>query len=236
MVRLRFRDRADAGRQLALELRDLAKEHPLVLALPRGGVPVAVEVARALGAQLDVWVVRKIGVPWQPELGIGAIAEGGAVFISRELIEPVGLTGLELATVTESKRKELAERVRKFRGDHPRPAVQGRTVILVDDGIATGGTVHAALLAIREQAPKKVILAVPVAAPETLSELGREVDRVVCLMTPTHLRAIGLWYEDFTQVLDTEVVRALELARKETPVPVVERADGSGPTAGWRLR
>jgi putative phosphoribosyl transferase len=215
MARLRFRDRSDAGRQLAAELRDFAKERPLVLALPRGGVTVAFEVARALGAQLDVWVVRKIGVPWQPELGVGAVAEGGVVYISRELVEQVGLSGLDLANATETKRKELAERVRRFRGDRPRPSVQGRTVILVDDGIATGGTVHAAITAIRSEGPKKLILAVPVAAPEALSELGRDVDRVVCLLTPSNLRAIGLWYEDFTQVLDSEVVRALELARQE---------------------
>ena len=214
MARLRFRDRTDAGRQLAAELRDFAKDRPLVLALPRGGVPVGLEVARALGAQLDVWVARKIGVPWQPELGVGAVAEGGVVYISRELIEQVGLSGLDLATAVEAKRKEVAERVRKFRGERPRPPVQGRTVILVDDGVATGGTAHAAITAIRSEGPKKLILAVPVAAPETLSELGCDVDRVVCLLTPTNLRAIGLWYDDFTQVLDTEVVRALELARE----------------------
>jgi putative phosphoribosyl transferase len=215
MGRLRFRDRQDAGQQLAGELRDFAKDSPLVLALPRGGVPVAFEVARALGAELDVWVVRKLGVPWHQELGVGAVAEGGQVFVSREIIEQVGLTGLELAQITETKRREVAERVRKFRGDRPRPLLQGRTVILVDDGIATGGTARAAIEAIRSEAPKKLVLAVPVAAPDSLSALGTLVDRVVCLLTPTDLHAIGLWYDDFTQVPDEEVIRLLERSRHD---------------------
>lgn len=219
MAALRFRDREDAGRQLAAELRDCAKDHPLVLALPRGGVPVGFEVARALGADLDVWVVRKIGVPWHPELGVGAVAEGGQVFISRDLIERVGLSGLELAKATETKRREVEERVARFRGDHPRPVLRGRTVLLVDDGIATGGTMHAAIEAVRSEDPKKIILAVPVAAPDTLSELGQLVDRVVCLLTPTNLHAIGLWYDDFTQVPDEEVARLLERARTEAASP-----------------
>lgn len=217
MARTRFRDREEAGRLLAAELAEYAKDRPLVLGLPRGGVPVAFEVARALGAELDIWVVRKIGVPWHPELGVGAVAEGGLVYISREILEQVGLSGLDLAEATETKRREVAERVKKFRGDRARPPLRGRTVILVDDGIATGGTVHAAIAAIRSESPKKIILAVPVAAPDSLSELGKDVDRVVCLLTPTNLRAIGLWYEDFTQVLDSEVVRLLEQSRREQP-------------------
>jgi putative phosphoribosyl transferase len=217
MGTLRFSDREDAGRQLAEELKGFAKDNPIVIALPRGGVPVGFEVARRLGAPLDIWVVRKIGVPWHQELGVGAVAEGGQVFVSRELIEHVGMTGLELAQATETKRREVEERVRKFRGDRPRPSLAGRVVLLVDDGIATGGTMRAAIEAIRAEQPKQLVLAVPVAAPDTLTELGPLVDRVVCLLTPEDLHAIGLWYDDFTQVADEEVSRLLERARSQPP-------------------
>lgn len=232
MGRLRFRDREDAGRQLASELRGYAKDSPIVIALPRGGVPVGFEVARALGAPLDIWVVRKIGVPWHPELGVGAIAEGGQLFVARELINQIGLSGLELAQLTETKRREVEQRVRLFRGDRPRPSLRGRTVLLVDDGIATGGTVHAAIEAIRAEEPKHLVLAVPVAAPDSLSELGPLVDRVVCLLTPSDLHAIGLWYDDFTQVPDEEVLRLLERARRAVaasrPVPPATASEGAG--------
>lgn len=214
MAKLRFKDREDAGRQLGAELRSYAKERPLIIAIPGGGVPVGFEVARALGAPLDIWVVKKIGVPWHPELGVGAIAEGGQLSISRALIDEIGLTGIELAEATEPKRREVAEQVRQLRGDRLRPALRGRMVVLVDDGIATGGTIQAAVEAVRAEAPKLIVLAVPVAAPEVLSLLSARVDRVVCLHTPAPLHAIGLWYEDFAQVPDTEVSRLLELARK----------------------
>ncbi|MDP1827656.1 MAG: phosphoribosyltransferase [Archangium sp.] len=227
MSRLRFRDREDAGLRLASELRGYAKDSPIVIALPRGGVPVGFEIARALGAPLDIWVVRKIGVPWHQELGVGAIAEGGQLYISRPLIEQIGLTGLELAQMTETKRREVEERVRLFRGDRPRPSLRGRTVLLVDDGIATGGTMRAVIEAIRAEGPKQLVLAVPVAAPDTLSELGQLVDRVVCLLTPTDLHAIGLWYDDFTQVPDEEVLRLLERARRAPPpLPSVKPGPG----------
>lgn len=212
---LRFRDRQDAGEKLAAALRPYAEERPIVLALPRGGVPVGREIARALSAPLDVWVVRKIGVPWHPELGVGAVAEGGEVYLSRHIFDRVGLTDDELADLSEAKRGEVAARVRKFRGDRRPPDLRHRTVILVDDGIATGGTVHAAIRSIRARGPKQIILAVPVAAPDTLAELDPEVERVVCLVNPADLYAIGLWYEDFTQVSDDEVVRLLDLTRRE---------------------
>lgn len=208
----RFRDREDAGRRLAEELRPLAAEHPVVVALPRGGVPVGYEIARALHAPLDICVVRKIGVPWHEELGAGAVAEGGFVHISREIVEHVGLKAEALAQVTEAKKREVQERVRKFRGKRQRIALRDRTVIVVDDGIATGGTVFAALLALRAEQPKSLVLAVPVAAPETLRALEPKVDRVVALLVPADLYAIGLWYEDFEQVSDEQVVELLARA------------------------
>jgi putative phosphoribosyl transferase len=222
----RFRDREDAGRRLAAELRAYAAEHPIIIALPRGGVPVGYEVARALDAPLDVWVVRKIGVPWHPELGIGAVAEGGYVHITPEVLRHIELSDDELSLATESKRREVEERVRRFRGDHPRPVLHGRTVIVVDDGIATGGTVRAAIQSIRAENPSKIVLAVPVAAPDTLGALASEVDHVVCLLTPSNLHAIGLWYEDFSQVPDVEVVRLLDRARHDEEMTLVIPAGG----------
>jgi putative phosphoribosyl transferase len=214
MPRLRFRDREDAGQQLGAELRSYAKERPVVIALPSGGVPVGFEVARALGAPLDVWVVKKIEVPWFHELGVGAIAEGGQLSISRSFIDDIGITGLELAQATETARKDVNDSVRWLRGERARVSLRGRMVIVVDDGIASGGTMHAAVDAIRGESPKLIVLAVPVAPPGVLGELGPKVDRVVCLHTPTALHAIGLWYDDFTHVPDEEVLRLLERSRK----------------------
>lgn len=214
MPKLRFKDREDAGQQLGAELRSYAKERPIIIALPSGGVPVGFEVARSLGAPLDAWVVKKIGVPWFPQLGVGAIAEGGQLSLSRTLLDEVGLTGLELAQATETARKEVGEAVRWLRGDRPRLSVRGRMVMLVDDGIDTGGTVQAAVEAIRSENPKLIVLAVPVAQPSVLGEVGPKVDRVVCLHTPAQLHALGLWYDDFTHVPDEEVTRLLERARK----------------------
>lgn len=210
-----FRDRVDAGRRLAAELMPYAAEHPIVLALPRGGVPVGYEVARALTAPLDVWVVRKIGAPFQPELGVGAVAEGGFLYLSTFMLAETGLSEAGLSDTIASKRREVEERVKKFRGDHPRPVLRDRTVIVVDDGIATGGTVHAAVQSIRAEGPKKIVLAVPVAAPSVVKDFAAEVDRVVALLTPGNLMAIGYWYDDFTQVPDEDVVRILDNARRE---------------------
>jgi putative phosphoribosyl transferase len=194
-----------------------ASLNPIVLALPRGGVPVAFEVAQALGAELDVWVVRKVGVPWHPELGVGAVAEGGYTYLNQDILDHVGLSQDELATVIEEKRREVEERVSKFRGPRPAPQLRGRNVLLVDDGIATGGTVRAVIRSLRSQAPKELVLAVPVAAAATAKVLAPELERLVCLKTPQELYAIGLWYDDFTQVTDDEVVALLERARQRQP-------------------
>jgi putative phosphoribosyl transferase len=213
--RLRFDDRRDAGRQLAREIPSRALERPIVIALPRGGVEVGYEVARALDAPLDVWVVRKIGVPWQPELGVGAVAEGGYTYIAQGMLAALGLSEGDLAETIDRKRREVDARVRIYRGGRARPNLAGRNVLVVDDGIATGGTVRAAVASIRDQHPSCIVLAVPVAAYETLQELKPEVDDVVCLLSPTAMHAIGLWYRDFEQVTNEEVVQLLERRRQE---------------------
>jgi putative phosphoribosyl transferase len=223
-----FRDRRDAGSRLAGLLRTFAADHPIVLGLARGGIPVAHEVARALQAPLDVWVVRKVGVPWHPELGIGAVAEGGFSYINPDVLQGVGLTRDQIEGIVQVKQREVEERVSSFRSGRPPPLLRDRTVILVDDGIATGGTVRAAIRSIRAQGPRAIVLAVPVAAPDTLAELAAEVDRIVCLAKPDHLGAIGFWYADFTQVSDDDVLRVLEDAQREleraAPVVVVAEA------------
>jgi putative phosphoribosyl transferase len=222
----RFHDREDAGRKLAEQLRNIAAERPLVLALPRGGVPVAEPIARALRAPLDVWVVRKVGVPWQPELGVGAVAEGGYLYLNRKDLAALGLTVAELDQVVQAKAQEVEQRVRLFRGGQPGPVLRDRSVIVVDDGIATGGTARAALRSIRAQQPSSILLAVPVAAPEALEELAGEVDQVLCLLQPADLGAIARWYADFRQVSDEEVMAVLERARHEHARARQKRATG----------
>jgi putative phosphoribosyl transferase len=219
-MRMRFRNREEAGRMLARRLEHLRGENPVVLALPRGGVPVAYELAMALGAPLEVLVARKLGVPWHPELGMGAIAEGGATFINPDVVAYADVTNEEVRAVAEEEARELERRVRQYRGNRPLPELKGRTVVLVDDGLATGGTARAAARALRERGPKRLVLAVPVAAAETAEALRRqEVDEVVTVEEPTLLGAVGAWYEDFHQVDDEEVLALLAEAHNLGTAP-----------------
>jgi predicted phosphoribosyltransferase len=203
-----YRDRRDGGETLADSLEDLrGRPDLLVLALPRGGVPVAEPVARRLGAPLDVFVVRKIGFPAHQELAMGAVASGGIVLVNPALVEQVPEEQFHWAL--ERAMKELNERERLYRGGRPPPKVAGRTVVLVDDGLATGASMRAAVEALRRQGPREIIVAVPIASPETCEELAREVDRVVCAATPQPFHAVGLWYADFSPTTDDEVRRIL---------------------------
>jgi predicted phosphoribosyltransferase len=201
-----FRDRREAGRLLATKLTNYAS-HPdvLVLALPRGGVPVAYEVASALGAPLDVFVVRKLGLPGYEELAMGAVASGGARVLNDQVVKRVGIPDHVVDAVATRELQELKRRERLYRGGRPPPDVRGRTVILVDDGLATGATMHAAIKALRQQQPARIVVAVPTAAPETCDELRAKVDEVICAITPEPFYAVGLWYEDFSQTTDDEV-------------------------------
>lgn len=205
-----FADRAEAGALLAERLQDA--HDPVILALPRGGVAVAAPIARALGAPLDVLVTRKIGYPPTPELGVGAIAEGGEPVFDLTLLSRLGWTPESVAHVVEDERRELSRRVRAYRGDRPLPALEGREVIVVDDGLATGSTARAALRAVARARPAKVTLAVPVGATETVESLRAEADEVVVLLTPIDFRAVGQWYEHFEQLTDADVLRLLDRA------------------------
>ena len=206
MLGKRFRDRREAGRVLAAQLGAYAnRPDVLVLALPRGGVPVAAEVARALGAPLDVFVVRKLGVPGHEEFALGAIATGGVRVLNDDVVRALRIPDRVIDAVAAKEQEELARRERLYRGDRPPLDVRGRTVILVDDGLATGATMHAAIKALRQQQPARIVVAVPTASPETCDELKREVDEVICATTPDPFYAVGLWYEDFSQTTDEEV-------------------------------
>ena len=203
---MRFLNRVDAGRQLARRLTAHAgRSDVIVLALPRGGVPVAAEIASTLTAPLDVFLVRKIGVPGHPELAMGAIAEGGVRVLHEHLIEELGISRATVDQISSRERLELDRRDRLYRGDRPAPVVRDRTVILVDDGLATGATMEAAIAALREMKPARIIVAVPVGAMETCDRIGKLADEVVCLSTPTFFNAVGQWYEDFSETSDRDV-------------------------------
>lgn len=202
-----------------------AQPDVLVLALPRGGVPVAAEVARVLGAELDVFLVRKLGVPGYPELAFGAIASDGVRVLNDDVVRAMHVTPETIEAVTSAEQQTLERREREYRGDRPRPAIEGRTVILVDDGLATGATMRAAIAAVRRRQPHRIIVAVPVAPPETCSELAAEVDEMVCLLTPAAFFGVSAWYDDFSQTTDYEVRELLESAAKRARQETSERDD-----------
>lgn len=213
-----FADRADAGRRLAAALRAFTTEHVVVVGLPRGGVPLAAEVARALGAPLDVIVVRKLGVPYQPELGMGAVGEDGVRVVNDEVVRRAGVDARELAEVERRERAEVERRAVALRGGRARVPLTGRTVILVDDGIATGSTARAACQVACAHGASRVVLAVPVAPEGTEQRMRGAADEVVCLVTPREFFAIGEFYSDFSQVEDTQVIELLEEADAASPV------------------
>jgi putative phosphoribosyl transferase len=206
-----FRNRTEAGQMLGRQLTAYAN-HPdlLVLGLPRGGVPVAFEVAKLLNAPLDICLVRKLGVPGHKELAMGAIASGGIRVINEEIINSLAIPQQRIEEIAADELRELQRRDRVYRGDRPPLEIKNRTIILVDDGIATGSTMRAAIAILQQQQPKAIVVAVPVASPTTCEELKTEVEEVVCLTTPESMYAIGLWYEDFSQTTDKEVCDLLK--------------------------
>jgi putative phosphoribosyl transferase len=210
---MRFQNRAQAGRRLAERLTRFAgSPDVVVLALPRGGVPVGAQIASRLGTPLDVWLVRKIGLPGQPELAVGALAEGGIVVLHQQVIRQIGIARALVDQVAAREELELERQVRLYRSDRTSPNVRDRIVILVDDGLATGATMEAAILAMRGRHAAKVVVAAPVGAEETCARLAGLADEVECLSTPTPFDAVGLWYDDFTQTSDDEVRALLEAA------------------------
>ena len=220
-----FRNRIEAGRQLAQKLAAYAdRPDVLVLALPRGGVPVAYEVAKALNAPLDVFLVRKLGVPGHEELAMGAVATGGVRVLNEHVVRALGIPEYVIDAVAAWEEQELARRERLYRGNLPAPDVRGRTSILVDDGLATGSTMQAAVKALRKQQPAQIVVAVPTASPEACGALKLEADEVICAVTPQPFYSVGLWYEDFSQTTDEEV-REL-LARSRAPAQPSTKSEG----------
>jgi putative phosphoribosyl transferase len=208
-----FRDRTEAGQRVAQKLLHYRHRADVsVLALPRGGVPVGFEIATALGVPLDIFIVRKLGAPGQEELALGAIASGGIRVLNASVIHALGISDEALAEIAAEEKNELERRERLYRGCRPVPELRNQVVILTDDGLATGATMRAAVQAVRQKHPARVVVAVPVAAPDTVAAFEREVDEMICLWTPGNFYAIGLWYEDFSQTTDTEVRDLLERA------------------------
>jgi putative phosphoribosyl transferase len=218
---VRFKDRRDAGVELSARLRAYRDDPQVtVLGLPRGGVPVAYEVASALRAPLDVFVVRKLGVPGRRELAMGAIASGGVRVLNQEVIDNLRIPLAVVEEVAREEEREIERQRRLYRGDVPFPPVAGRTVILVDDGLATGSTMRAAVKALRTMEPGRIVAAAPVAAPETVGVLGKEADAVVALTIPDDFRAVSIWYEQFSQTSDQDVRELLESAASSYVAPV----------------
>ena len=210
---MKFRDRRDAGRVLAGKLSRYAERADvIVLALPRGGVPVAFEVAQALGAPLDVFIVRKLGVPGHEEYAMGAIATGGVRVLNDDAVQGLQIPARVIDGVIEREQRELARREREYRGERPAPVLRGRTVVVVDDGLATGATMQAAVKALRLQEPARIVVAVPAGSPYTCAQMRAAADEVVCAIEPEPFHAVGLWYEDFAQTRDEEVHELLAQA------------------------
>jgi putative phosphoribosyl transferase len=213
----KFIDRKHAGIILAKALKEFTKHpHVVVLALPRGGVPVAYEIAKAIAIPLDVFLVRKLGVPNHKELAMGAISSGGTVIFNEPILNELQLNHRDINTVLQNEQKELRRREALYRGNTPFPILQGKTVILVDDGIATGSSIRAAVQGLRKHKPTSIIIAAPVAAASTYQELLKEVNTIICPLQPENFQAVGLWYDDFTQVSDDEVVELLQKSRNST--------------------
>src|SRR3989441_3263802 len=228
---MRFRDRSDAGRHLAERLTAYAGRHDVVvLGLPRGGVPVAFEVAQELDAPLDVFLVRKLGVPGHPELAMGAIASGGVRVLSEDLIDELGIPRAAVEQVAVRERLELERRERLYRGDRRLPMLRDRTVILIDDGLATGSTMEAAIAAVKVYQPARVVVAAPVCAKDSAARLQRIADEVVCAQTPEPFQAVGLWDERFDQTTDDEVIALLRQASAFAREPA--RSEASVSTVG----
>ena len=218
----RFTDRTEAGRALAQHVAQYLQHagyggRPLIAALPRGGVPVGLELAHAVDGDLDIVVARKIGLPWQPELGIGAVTADGPPILDHRVLAQVGLTAQQLNPAIERERAEVHRRLRRYHGDQPPPRVTGRVVIVVDDRLATGVTARAALASLRAQEPDRLLYAAPVCAPESADLLRRDADAVICLRMPARFRADGQWYTDFTQLDDEQVTQLLARSWHTTP-------------------
>jgi putative phosphoribosyl transferase len=217
-----FKDRTAAGQVLAVKLAAYAnRADVLVLALPRGGVPVAFEVAQALNAPLDVFVVRKLGVPGQKELAMGAIASGGIRILNEDIIREEKIDELAIDKVTAKEQQELDRRQSLYRGDRPKPVIQGRTIILIDDGLATGATMRAAIAALQKQQPAKIVVAVPISSPQIYQQIKSLVDEIICADTPSPFYCVGLWYEKFPQTSDKEVRHLLnQAANRQLPFAI----------------
>jgi putative phosphoribosyl transferase len=227
----RFRNRHEAGHALAAALMPIRREHPVVVALPRSGVPVAAAVAEALQAPLDIVVTLKLAPPGEPDQAVGALAEGGASYIDPTAVGVLGISHEDLSELAEAEAVELLRRVRTLRGERPPLDLEGRTVILVDDGIARGASVRAALRSLRRRGPRRIVVAAPVIAPDTLHDLREECDDIVCLSSPKLFGAVGFWYQDFAAVTDEEALALLGRAQGE-PAPPQPAPEGAPPPEG----